>query len=80
MLTDEETQQLIMALANGQEEFSEADAQKLLDWAIETRLNQGFLENVLSGNAAVKIVDGELLFKITDPGIAKAEALIKEKS
>lgn len=64
-LSDREAQRLIMALARtrGDRGFTEADAQKLVEWATNARLDATMLDMVLAGVVRVDLRDdGKVIF------------------
>lgn len=78
-LSDEETEKLILSLASarGNKGFTEADAQKIVDWANEMRIGEAALANVLDGLLTVDVrEDGEIMFGQTEAGLKVAEKLI----
>lgn len=63
MLSEEECKILIMALAEGQGTFTEAEVQKVMDWAVRQRVGAALLEGSLKGKLVISVKGGELLFK-----------------
>ncbi len=49
IVSDEEVQALIMALARGMKQFTQDDARKLVAWAEDVRLAQGLLDLYIAG-------------------------------
>lgn len=66
-ITDEEAEKLIMALANGQETFTELDAEIVLRWAHEMKIYAAVLNLVLQGLVVVSVDDmGEVKVRLKD--------------
>lgn len=64
-LTEQEAEALVMAFAEerGGEDFTEEEADKLLDWAVNARLDVILLQMVLKGLIGIDIdVEGEIVF------------------
>jgi len=79
MLSDEDIQKLLLRLGKGQPAgFTQADADKVIEWATEVTVNHGILQNILQEICDVEIVDGELAFLLNERGIKKAEDLIRK--
>lgn len=55
LLSDEDGERLIQALAAGQETFTEEDALIAIEWARMTTLNSTMLDLVLEGRIAIQI-------------------------
>lgn len=72
MLTEQEKRSLIMRLAAGSQEiggFTESEAERLIEWAHQTRTDAGLLQLLLEGRANVRIeADGELAFTAVPAG------------
>lgn len=64
VLSSEEIQNLILAIGRGQHDgFSDEDAQALVDWATEVRINHEILTLALEGRINASIgPDGGVLF------------------
>ena len=63
ILTDDEEDKLITALARGQETFTEEDGAIVLNWARHTRLDSCLLDFVLQEKLLVSLnKDKELIF------------------
>ncbi|KKL50650.1 hypothetical protein LCGC14_2303390 [marine sediment metagenome] len=65
-LTDDEVEDVIMALAHGWQGdgFDEEQARKAVSWAETVRLDAGLLQGVLDGTLHLNIrKDGEIMFK-----------------
>lgn len=64
LLSDDECEALILALARGRhpESFCEADAEVLLDWANQARWHAKTLRQVLAGEVRVDVREGVLTF------------------
>lgn len=77
-LSDDDRRRLALALRRGRPNFTEDELAKVINWATETRINDGILGNLLSGQADAMLVDGELNFRLNDEGMRSAEALINE--
>lgn len=55
----------------------EVDEHKVLEWAIDARINAGLLDGVIRGYLAVGIKDGEMHFRVTPKGGKKVDELLK---
>lgn len=79
VFTDEQVMTLIMSLAQarGDKGFTEDEAQELVDWAVEVRINYELLGLILDGFIAVNwdSEHGEPAFKLTEKGIKERERL-----
>jgi hypothetical protein len=63
ILSREEVRQLIEALAKGSPQgFTEADAELVVDWARETRIDEATLRLLLAGDIYVGVKDGETFY------------------
>jgi hypothetical protein len=70
LLSDEETLTVFRAAvdAAGEQGQSREDLQRVLDWAIEARLDAATLELVLTGQAGMYVGDsGKLIIKTAGP-------------
>lgn len=56
---------------------SDDEAIAVVKWAEEARIVGQVLDMVLSGDATVRIVNGEARYKLTPQGMASAEELLK---
>lgn len=65
ILSLDETQKVIMAFARGRSPkvFSEEEGRKIVDWAVDVRVDAALLTNLLRGDVDVDLVDGEMLFR-----------------
>lgn len=61
-LTEEEQEKVILQLAEGQKEFTEEDALKVLDWASKAMLEKTLIEMVLNSKLILSIEQGEVYF------------------
>ena len=80
LLTDTEAEDLIISLAYSRSpnEFSELEAEKILDWANKARLDITLLDQVLVGDLAIDInKESEIVFKLTEQGKLVVEELMK---
>jgi hypothetical protein len=50
LLSQEQVEQIVLALAAHRETFTEAEAAKLVEWAENVMMDYGMLQNVLDGN------------------------------
>jgi hypothetical protein len=77
ILTDDESDALIIALGMGQATFTKKDAEKLFEWAEKTRMSASILQNVINGDMAVsmKTPDGEPTFSLTEKGKRSVEGM-----
>ena len=64
VLTHDELEGLVMALANGQERFTEADAQRVIAWAEGVRVENAVVDLVLGGLLVVSIDNDEIVFRV----------------
>jgi hypothetical protein len=72
-----ELEALALALAAGQDSFTGAQAEQVLEWAIRVRVDNGVLDGILNGNISLRIdPDGEFLFALTDKGHEEARRLV----
>lgn len=55
----------------------EVEEHKVLEWAIDARINAGLLDAVLHGYLAVGMKDGEMHFSVTPKGERKVENLLR---
>lgn len=55
VLSDQEVENIVMALARGQARFTEKEAEKVVDWAIDLRVGEAMLQLVLQGRCALLI-------------------------
>lgn len=63
ILSYEEAQSLIIALARGMEQFTEADAQLVINEAVKARIGVGLFDLAISGDMVVVVSDGEVKFR-----------------
>lgn len=61
-LSREEIQTLILALANGQGEFTQEDVEVVYSWAAEARVAATLLKATLGGKLHLRVVNGEVCF------------------
>lgn len=61
--SNEELRALIMALAKGQESFTEEDISRVVDWAVDARIETILLSGVLDGTFAVNAEGEELTYQ-----------------
>ena len=61
-LTEEEQEKVILQLAEGQKEFTEEDALKVLDWASKAMLEKTLIEMVLNSKLILSIEQGEVYY------------------
>jgi hypothetical protein len=67
ILSDNEIEKLILALANGKGQFTKDEAQLVIDWAGEIRLGVVVLESVIEGKVVITgFDDGELVFGLSN--------------
>lgn len=62
IITDDDVTKLAVALGKGQDTFTAEDVKVLVEWAEDITLKKELLSTVLSGNLAVCIENGEVLF------------------
>lgn len=76
ILNDEQAQAFLLSLADvrKQEGFTEEEAQKVIDWAAESVISYSLFQGVISGDMYINVVDGEVVFGITEQGVEYAEA------
>jgi hypothetical protein len=60
VLTDQEIDSLVMALANGQETFTETDAKIAIDWAHKIKVDAVLLGMVFKGKLKLTIENGQI--------------------
>jgi hypothetical protein len=65
LLSKIEREQLVIALANGQKQFTQEEAQKVVDWAFGVRVESAALDLVLEGKLVPLFRDGDLVFRTT---------------
>lgn len=77
MLTDDQTQGLILSLADARQEkgFEEEEAMQIVKWATETVINKSLFDNIMNGDIYVDIKDGEIVFGLTQQGKQYAESI-----
>ena len=75
LITENEVGTLMMALASGQESFTEEEATKVVLWAEEARLNSALVTLVLNGIIDISIVDDDLAFRRTNKAKTLADYL-----
>jgi len=63
ILTEQEIETIIMQLAKGQGEFTEADAAAVIKWAKRVRISNIIMEQVAEGKLLVKREGRKLKFK-----------------
>lgn len=69
MLTDDEIEAVILACMATEGGASEADMERAVDWAAQTRIASLVLDMVLAGDLAVSIgPDGEPVFSAREGG------------
>lgn len=61
--TDEEHEAIIMAVAEGQNEFSEKDVEKLLEWIIQRNIDKCFADMIIMGELVADVRGKEIVFK-----------------
>lgn len=75
-LSQDETERIVlMAVSSGPK--TERDLRKILNWAEGVRIDENLLKLVLDGSAEPSVVSGQVKFRLTKTGIAKAEALVR---
>jgi len=57
---------------------SDEEAQAVVRWAEDSRINATMLEMVLAGDATVRSENGAVSFKLTAQGMTAAEDLLRE--
>jgi len=75
MLSEEETQQLIMA-ACATQPTTEDDLKRIHEWASNVRMDAALLDSVLKGDMGVKWGDGEPAFVLTDQGKRRVDSML----
>jgi hypothetical protein len=79
-LSDAEVDLLLQQLIDqhGGERPPDAEAHALIRWAEHVRIDQQLLDMVLAGDAEVRLEGGTPSFRLTEKGMAQAEALLRE--
>ena len=66
VLSQDEVQTLILAMANGGKEFSEDDALRLVDWARTVIISHNLLALTFKGKLVIEMLDDEPSFKLME--------------
>ena len=64
--SEQEHENMIMAVAQGQDEFTEEDVEKLLEWIIKVQIDMTFADMVLEGKLSVDTRGPEFAFRKKD--------------
>ena len=62
ILTEDEVQAIIMAVLDDGEAHEEAEMERCVEWAKDTRVNAAVLQLVLDGKLIVGVKDGKIAF------------------
>lgn len=61
--SDKEHEEMIRAVAGGQDSFTQEDVEKLLDWIVKVNVDKTFADMVLAGKLLVDVRGDEFAFK-----------------
>lgn len=78
LVSDEELRTIALSLGYARKDkkgFTEAEFGILVKWAEKVRIEQGMLENVLSGSFICDVVHGEPSFFMSPRGISEVKAM-----
>lgn len=59
LVTGEDVEELLMALAHGQGDFSEEEGVRLVDWAREQRVGALIVDMLIQGQCSVTLREGD---------------------
>ncbi len=70
ILSDDELTRLALSLARtrGDRGFEESELLQLTEWATDAKVSYGLYQLVQEGLAAIDVVDGEPIFKLSEEG------------
>lgn len=77
-VSDEEKQRLADMFSQGKPKVTDAEIEKLIDWARTTRIAHALLESIIKGQSeVVRMRRGEAVVRLTAKGTSAAERVAR---